>query len=591
MDSICAPSEGGFKLQTQQRFLKKFISNNPNWDRLLLYHQIGSGKTCTAISIAEKWRKLDPSYKIVVILPARLRTNFIDELVSPCGLEMYLDADEFERYNGATEKERKKIRSAFMAKINDAYTILSFEKWKTIQKNTSLKTWVKELTSKTLIIVDEVHNLLSNNYDAAKYAEMEKTHKKTNAKGAATMLFKYMTKNAAPSAKFVFMTATPIFDNIGQFKELVECLQKERVSKMSTIEQALPLLKNKVSYFPGISPDAYPEVVYNIVEVPFSETQDRLTEALMLENSDDYDDGKEAFMSKQRQIAVSCGKKPLSDPDEYCPKIAHVLKLVNKHKGAKHLIYSSFVKQGISLVADALEEQGWTDLKDLKYDKDNIEHEHQYKVFATWDGKTKDVDKQRIKSIVNSRDNRYGKHVRVILGSPSMKEGVSFKHIQHMHILDPAWNVSTKDQIEGRAIRFCSHAEMPSNSRKVHVHNYKSVPNPDGLVERTCDQIIYEIIMPRKELDIRAGEYALRSIALDRKLFGTLYTEDDTKKNNALYITKSKFLKTKASSCPKRRRPNPFLNECVPSIPFLRPNSKGDDCCYKKDVATKKSKK
>ena len=118
------------------------------------------------------------------------------------------------------------------------------------------------------------------------------------------------------------------------------------------------------------------------------------------------------------------------NPPELCPKIARVLHAVKK--SGKHIVYSSFVKQGIALVAAGLEAQGWINIKQLKYEASNIEEEQQYKVFAMWDGKTKDVEKQKIKALANDRANRYGRHIKVILGSPSMKEGVSFKHVQHM---------------------------------------------------------------------------------------------------------------------------------------------------------------
>lgn len=595
MDAVCANTSGKFELQTQQKFLKKYTRNADKWDRLLLYHQIGSGKTCTAITIAEQWIQDHPDYRVIVILPARLRTNLIDELVSPCGGEKYIDKDTYDRYidPDTSEYHKKKIRAGFVKKIEEEYTILSFEKWKLLAgRAANLKEWTKDMTTKTLVIVDEVHNLLSNTYDAKKYEEMLTTHKKSNAKGAATMLFKYMTRHASNTCKMIFMTATPIFDNIGQFKELTECLQKTAVPKRSTIADVLPMLKGRVSYFPGTSPVAYPQVSYDMVEVPMSATQDRLTDIVMLENNDDYDDGKEAFMSKQRQIAVSCGRSPLSDMAEYCPKIKYAIDLIIKQKGSKHIVYSSFVKQGIALVAAALEAQGWVNIKDLGYNKDDVPESQQYKVYAMWDGKTRDIEKQKIKALANDRDNRFGKYVRVILGSPSMKEGVSFKHVQHMHILDPVWNVSAKDQVEGRAIRFCSHVDMPAAFRKVAVHLYKAVPKADGegAVARTCDELIYNVIMPRKEADIRAAEHALRSIALDRDLFKGLYnSSDNTHENTGLHITRSKSVKDKASSCPKRRRPNPILNECPKSFPYTRDNPKGDPCCYKKEARTNKS--
>ena len=54
--------------------------------------------------------------------------------------------------------------------------------------------------------------------------------------------------------------------------------------------------------------------------------------------------------------------------------------------------------------------------------------------------------------------------IKVLIGSPSIKEGISFKHIQHIHLIDPVWNIAGKKQIEGRAIRFCSHFDIDENT-------------------------------------------------------------------------------------------------------------------------------
>jgi hypothetical protein len=315
------------------------------------------------------------------------------------------------------------------------------------------------------------------------------------------------------------------------------------------------------------------------VEVPLSGKQDHLTDVRQIQNDDDFDIGKESFMSKQRQIALSCGSDPLADPLEFCPKIKKAVDFILKEKGSKHLVYSSFVKQGIELVAKALTNAGWFNVKSVAA---NFDESNQYRVFAIWDGKTKDADKQKIKSICNSSDNKYGKYVRVVLGSPSMKEGVSFKHIQHMHILDPLWNPTGMTQVEGRAIRFCSHSDMPQRKRKVHVHLYKAMPS-GGKVVKTCDQIIYDSILPSKQREIRIGEHALRSIALDKPLFKDLYDEkDDLVDQYNVPLTAEDVFKFKASSCPRKRRPNPFTEECPVKTPFMRLNPKKDICCYAK---------
>ena len=54
-DQICYPSK--FKLQLPQKFVSEFINPSTPYKGLLLFHQIGAGKTCAAISIAENFKK------------------------------------------------------------------------------------------------------------------------------------------------------------------------------------------------------------------------------------------------------------------------------------------------------------------------------------------------------------------------------------------------------------------------------------------------------------------------------------------------------------------------------------------------------
>ena len=170
MDEICLTGSN-FTLQAQQEFLRAYMQKYPQWRQLLLYHQIGSGKTCTSITMAEEWLSNYgslPGAKVKVILPARLKTNFLDELISPCGMEHYISTVDFIAYNSSTTPKARKnaIRKSFMASINNKYDIMSFERFKSIalKHKTRLREWIEEFTHNSLIIVDEVHNLLSSSY-------------------------------------------------------------------------------------------------------------------------------------------------------------------------------------------------------------------------------------------------------------------------------------------------------------------------------------------------------------------------------------------------------------------------------------------
>ncbi len=62
MEEFCLPKK--FTLQPQQKLLPDLLSSklspwstDPNIRGVLVFHQIGAGKTCTAIAIAEEFKK------------------------------------------------------------------------------------------------------------------------------------------------------------------------------------------------------------------------------------------------------------------------------------------------------------------------------------------------------------------------------------------------------------------------------------------------------------------------------------------------------------------------------------------------------
>jgi len=70
-----------------QLFVRDYLGADKPQRGLLLYHGLGSGKTCAAIAIAASLVQDDraPQKKVIVMLPANLHTNFDSEL-QPCGL-------------------------------------------------------------------------------------------------------------------------------------------------------------------------------------------------------------------------------------------------------------------------------------------------------------------------------------------------------------------------------------------------------------------------------------------------------------------------------------------------------------------------
>ena len=131
-DGKMHPSTQKFTPFKYQKLLRDYMQNNSPYRGILLYHGLGSGKTCSAITISEN---LKTERNIVVMLPASLRTNFIEDGLMFCGASKYKD-------NPESYKEK--------------YSFISYN-----ANNTTAQ--IKKIGSldNKVIIIEEVHNLIS----------------------------------------------------------------------------------------------------------------------------------------------------------------------------------------------------------------------------------------------------------------------------------------------------------------------------------------------------------------------------------------------------------------------------------------------
>jgi superfamily II DNA or RNA helicase len=131
-DGKLYPLTGKFTPFKYQKLLRDYMQNNSPYRGILLYHGLGSGKTCSAITISEN---LKTERNVVVMLPASLRTNFIEDGLMFCGSSKYKDNPEL---------------------YKEKYSFISYN-----ANNTTAQ--IKKIGSldNKVIIIEEVHNLIS----------------------------------------------------------------------------------------------------------------------------------------------------------------------------------------------------------------------------------------------------------------------------------------------------------------------------------------------------------------------------------------------------------------------------------------------
>jgi hypothetical protein len=258
----------------------------------------------------------------------------------------------------------------------------------------------------------------------------------------------------------------------------------------------------------------------------------------------------------------------------------------------------------VNIVKAMLDARGWVDIQDII---DKKRSGNNYKVYAIFDGRMKDANKQKTLALLNNANNIDGKVVRVVIGSPSIREGVSFKHVQRLHLVDPVWNQASKTQIEGRVSRYCSHVDIPVDhpflNRSVVNISYilYNDDNPENEVElKTCDEYIYETIIPAKRELVNYIDTLLQKVSIDYFMFRHVYTghvfgdlrttaeikDDENIENDRIRERLQNAKKTRRvtivapkSTCPPKRRPD--SNGNCPAGMEPRMNRQGHPCCYK----------
>jgi len=175
-EASCTRSED-FSLMTHQKIVRDYLSLYTPYRGLLLYHGLGSGKTCTSIGIAEG---LKTRNQIIIMTPASLRTNYIEEL-KKCGDSLYRKNQFWEFINTAKNEDLIKQLSLILSlsvdfiKRNGGAWLINVKKQANFETFTSQQ---KDSIDKQL---DE---MIRYKYKFISYNGLRKTHLTTLTEGA-----------------------------------------------------------------------------------------------------------------------------------------------------------------------------------------------------------------------------------------------------------------------------------------------------------------------------------------------------------------------------------------------------------------------
>lgn len=225
-----------FELLTHQNIVRDYLNLYSPYRGLLIYHGLGSGKTCTSIAIAEGMKSDRPIY---VLTPASLSMNYMSEL-KKCGDPLYKKNQFWEFIDTKKEPQHLTPLASVMAlteefvrhqggvwmvnvKNESNYESLSSDEKDQIEKqidamiqskyrnvNYNANNFMSKLAhyaggeginpfNNSVVIVDEAHNLVSRIVNKLKKPE-----------STSYKIYQYLM--SAVNVKVIFLSGTPIIN-------------------------------------------------------------------------------------------------------------------------------------------------------------------------------------------------------------------------------------------------------------------------------------------------------------------------------------------------------------------------------------------
>ena len=212
-------------LKLQQKLLRNFMSPYTPYRNLLIYHQMGVGKTCTAITIAEQLKTItqNSDSKIYVIRPDELERQIFNINVirdgrplNQCTGDTYFKNPKYEDYvsrcmtKDETSCDSLKLRAN--RDIRKIYEFTGAQAWaKKIDKEIELKT---TSISDPHIKEDKIRQIISSRFDNAVIIidEAHELHDNPDKESKLVPPILNTVLKHATNLRLIFLTATPIYD-------------------------------------------------------------------------------------------------------------------------------------------------------------------------------------------------------------------------------------------------------------------------------------------------------------------------------------------------------------------------------------------
>lgn len=406
------------------------LQNTEHPGKLLLYHALGSGKSFTGIGAAEQYGK-----PWAAITPASLRTNI--------------------------KEERKKFTDQFLPMRALSYTELA--RGKDVPEESQF--------------YDEAHRLRNPSSKATQQAMEAAQHAKQLLLATGTPIVNAPGDLAVPMSMLTGKQITPKeFEDryVGQ-KALsrgvlgwLRGVPKAYAPTVAHRDELKRLLEGHVDYYEPPQPTV--PTYHEDHEVDMGPDQAKLYQAMWerlpwltrwkLQRNYPMTEEELArtrsFLTGPRQVGISTYPFMGHRRDPYkafqgSTKLQKAYQLLGetlKDPRTKALVFSNFIDAGLVPYSAGLTRAGVPN--------------------AIFHGGLSDVERKKIVEDFNANK------LRTVLLGPSGSEGLSFKGVQLVQMLDPYWHGVRGRQAAARGLRFGSHIGLPDELQNVRIQRFIS---------------------------------------------------------------------------------------------------------------------
>jgi hypothetical protein len=274
-----------FSLLTHQKIVRDYMNLYTPYRGLLLFHGLGSGKTCTSIGIAEGMKD---SKNVIIMTPASLRANYVEELKkcgdliykrkqywewistvsNPAALKtisfllnlpqeyihrhggaFFINVKKPSNYNELSDTNKKVLEEQLNEMIKQKYTFINYNGLRSQKLKEMTSGFTTNIFDNKVVVIDEAHNLISRIVNKIKkekpIPDEEKRRKKGKEEGKegeegkedlgenlfgehtptnlAIKLYYMLLR--AKNARIVLLTGTPVINYPNEFAILFNILR------------------------------------------------------------------------------------------------------------------------------------------------------------------------------------------------------------------------------------------------------------------------------------------------------------------------------------------------------------------------------